>query len=506
MSNLLSESLLIASSNVYRIYKPGKTGRNYKMVKCTTDESFEAHMSNLSPVNRFVLISTIENFLADEVTNEVEPEAEITHCLNTFLKTVEDASVKLPDTKFCIVMPTQRPCHQWYQDRVKEIEEKMMAGIKTIQVKLGFSKIMGIECSPESSQDFEPDGVHLTEPSMKIFLSHILYEAESFFAGGQGYGASAEDEEEVEVVRSVEERLEFLERAHKKQVKMNFANNLMMARAREEIDSIGNRAKEDRVVISGLKSKSVPPSEMRARIDWLKELAMKIFNELIPNFPGKIFYLSQGKQAELPIPMIEVKLDKPEHALAIRKAFALKRKSKSLPSDLESLFITNCVNLATRVRIDILKAIARKVSNDKDLAYVSGFISRPMMHIKKAGSAQNVRPLKSFTFIDSVTRFHGALNKDDLVAAYERAGRAFQGQLEPNFVVLNDEDQTRIIGRTPSATSHRGGGKWRGRGGNGRATGSAASGANATPRGYGSGASKGLKRPGSDLESATAKK
>jgi hypothetical protein len=181
----------------------------------------------------------------------------------------------------------------------------------------------------------------------------------------------------------------------------------------------------------------------------------------------------------------------------------VKRKSKVLPPDLESLFITNCVSLATRVRIDILKAIAKKVTNDKDLAYVSGFISRPMMHIKKVGAPQNVRPLKSFTFIDSVTRFHGALNKNDLTTAYERAGRAFQGQLEPNFVVLNDEDQTKSTGHAASGSSARGGGKWRGRG-KGGASGSAASGANATPRG--SGATKGLKRSGSNLESETAKK
>ncbi len=106
-----------------------------------------------------------------------------------------------------------------------------------------------------------------------------------------------------------------------------------------------------------------------------------------------------------------------EHSLAVRKAFAQKRKTKSLLADLESLFVTNCVNLATRVRIDILKAIARRISNDQDLAYFSGFISRPMMHIKKVGSAQNVRPLKSFTFIDSVTRFHAMLTKDDLITA-----------------------------------------------------------------------------------------
>jgi hypothetical protein len=185
--------------------------------------------------------------------------------------------------------------------------------------------------------------------------------------------------------------------------------------------------------------------------------------------------------------------------MAVRKAFAQKRKSKSLSSDLESLFVTNCVNLATRVRIDILKSITRKVSNDKDLAYVSGFISRPMMHIKKAGAPANIKPLKSFTFIDAVTRFHGLLTRADLVTAYERAGRAFQGQLENNFVVLNEEDQEQVLG-TATTRARTG----TGRGPRGRGEGP--SGANATPRGSGSGSGKGTKRPGSDLKNQTAKK
>ncbi len=49
---------------------------------------------------------------------------------------------------------------------------------------------------------------------------------------------------------------------------------------------------------------------------------------------------------------------------------------------LEKLFITNSVNLATRVRISILKAIAKKISNTDNIIIVFGFIPRPVMHIK----------------------------------------------------------------------------------------------------------------------------
>jgi hypothetical protein len=73
---------------------------------------------------------------------------------------------------------------------------------------------------------------------------------------------------------------------------------------------------------------------------------------------------------------------------------------------LDTLFISNSVRLATRVRADVMKVIARKVSNKDDLAYVAGFTSRPMMHIRKAGApSPSLRPLKSFSYIDTVMRF-----------------------------------------------------------------------------------------------------
>jgi hypothetical protein len=138
--------------------------------------------------------------------------------------------------------------------------------------------------------------------------------------------------------------------------------------------------------------------------------------------------------------MMEVKLDSVENAGAIRKAFADKRSKKELPESWSNLFITNSVNLATRVRIDLMKSIARKITNKSELAYVSGFISRPMLHIKAAPVVANSRPLRSFTFIDAVSKFGRLLRFEDLDAAYSRVGNAFEGQVAQNFVVMNNQD------------------------------------------------------------------
>jgi hypothetical protein len=47
----------------------------------------------------------------------------------------------------------------------------------------------------------------------------------------------------------------------------------------------------------------------------------------------------------------------------ISLAFAERRKKEKLTRIVEKIFISNSINVGTRVRIEILKAIARKISN-----------------------------------------------------------------------------------------------------------------------------------------------
>ena len=101
------------------------------------------------------------------------------------------------------------------------------------------------------------------------------------------------------------------------------------------------------------------------------------------------------------------------------------------------MFITNSVNLATRVRIDVMKAISRKLATSDVLAYVVGFISRPVMHVKK----RSTNSQRSYTFVDAVNFYGHLIEPLDLTVAYKRAGKAFDGQLQQNFVVLNEDDR-----------------------------------------------------------------
>jgi hypothetical protein len=92
-------------------------------------------------------------------------------------------------------------------------------------------------------------------------------------------------------------------------------------------------------------------------------------------------------------------------------------------------------------------------------------------------------------------KHHGAvLVQDDLGGAYARAGRAFEGQLQQNFIVLRDSESGSAQNKFYAARQVRGGGElggWRG------GSGSAAS---------GSTSGRGEKRQGEEAEEPGSKK
>jgi hypothetical protein len=451
-------NLLIGISNLARFYKPEnyKTFSPYQMLKCTTMDSFTALMMELEEGNNKVIISVLENIIVDAARtakDEVTREKQVTDSIETAMKLIGRTATRLPDSHFCLVSPILRPAVDWYQKMQVIIDQE----IRKQSVNLFSKKATRMDCMCVSLQQFEKDVIHLTEASGQIFIESMLKKAEEIFTAtnidsDEETGESSGDQY-GKLVAVLKTRFE--------------ADNLMFARLREEIDSTANRSREDRIVITGITCKTPLPRESRPRIEKLKELAYEVFEAIKPGFKGKILYASQGKNNEHMLPMVEVKLDKVEHAVEIRKAFAEKRKKDKMTGCLEKIFMANSINVGTRVRIEILKAIAKKITNDNEQAYVVSFISRPVMHIKLK-SDKNGFPSKSYTFIDAVKQFGANLIQDDLLAAYAKAGTAFKGQLEQNFVVLKEDDAEAAQTNFHKARIDRGrgrpGGTYRGRG------------------------------------------
>jgi hypothetical protein len=359
----------------------------------------------------------------------------------------------------------------------------------------------------KSLQQFEKDGVHLTVASGCCFLEDILSKGEKAFKA-ETVNLEPDASANRNPALTIETTNQRIDDMVGRLTTRFDSDNLMFARIREELDSAANLKREDRVVVNGLTSKSPLPTDNRQRLEKLKELVMEIFLEIKPDFKGKILFASQGRTSDNSIPSVEVKLDKVDQAIGIRKAFAIQKKNGNLKGDMERIFIANSVNPATRVRIEIMKAIAKKISNDIDQAYVVGFIPRPVMHIRKKGEQA---PSKTYSFVDAIKYHGGSVKAEDLGGAYARAGRAFDGQLLQNFVLLNDSESGNAQNQFHEARQARGRGRGAGHGaarGGGGGGGGGGSGPHPGTSNWrsGSGAVRGEKRKGDGNYHSASKK
>ena len=164
-------------------------------------------------------------------------------------------------------------------------------------------------------------------------------------------------------------------------------------------------------------------------------------NAIIPGSDKQIQFCSPNRSFTAAVPVCEVKFKEREEALKIRKEFGKQRKEKRNEG---GAYIANCVTLGTRVRIEILKAIARKCSSPGEDMFVHGFTSRPVLQVKPKNGGRQM----GLTFVDAVVRYGGRVKEADLGLAYERAGTSFVGQMSQNFVVLTDKG-VRKGGRQP---------------------------------------------------------
>jgi hypothetical protein len=178
------------------------------------------------------------------------------------------------------------------------------------------------------------------------------------------------------------------------------------------------------------------PTNSEDKRKWLITIVGEVLKKIVPDFSKHIIFTSLGSRNTATIPLVEVKMDSRELAKKIRKEFSAKGKGGH---NFGRVFVANSVTLATRVRVDILKAIAKHYTSDKEIFSSSAFVSKPVLHIRSKGEGLR---LGIYNFSDALTCYGENLTAGELCEAYKRAGAAFKGQLQQSFVVLNEKGVT----------------------------------------------------------------
>ena len=443
----MMQKVFIGSSNVYRFveYLDDEDQKSITMKNCTRIKPFKVLMDALVVDDRYVIISVVENFVCEAVGDAVvkeDIERLVTDVLNEFVEVIRITTERLPRSKFSIVEPMSRPGVKWYSDA-----EEVFRKIYTEKiVGLGRININMVRMEELPTQLFDNFGVHLTQMAGKMFVEAILYSSNHFFKAqlvdlgnvqeamevNQG---SSDTGDRIPVVtntareKTIEDQLaEMRDKLEDRQAN----DDRVFARIREELDFTANQKKEDRIVISGMMSIVARPVGQVEFRGWIKGIVSETLNEIVPNSGAGIQFVAPSRSFGNVIPMCEVKMQDRELAMKVRKEFGRLRKEGKLTG---RLFISNSVTLATRVRLEILRAIAKKCSSGVEDMFCMGFTSRPVLQIKrKDGGGQ-----QALTFVDAIARYGGRVRESELALAYERAGVTFRGQMAQNFVVLTEK-------------------------------------------------------------------
>ena len=219
-------------------------------------------------------------------------------------------------------------------------------------------------------------------------------------------------------------------------------DNLVFARLKEDQDYSYNRNREDRFTVTGLRVSEPPPSDALERKEFFRKLLAGLILEACPDLDPQpqildVFVnMRYGRGA----PFIEARLDSVEASSAFRIAAAKLAKVEN--SGFSGVFIANSVTLTTRVRIEILRAIAKKLTTLTEESFVQGFSSRPMLHYQSRENVIHPAPgtNRSYSFVEAVGRWGDQLSTVELLPAYRRARPAFIGCLEQYFVVLKESE------------------------------------------------------------------
>jgi hypothetical protein len=305
--------------------------------------------------------------------------------LTDFFEVVRATAVRLPETRFVLVEPMQRPAVEWYQEGLTELTKAYSEGLANLQL-INVSIVKRFDLP---SQYFTDDNVHLTDAMGVQFLQAIVYYAEKVYEAvvvdlekmdtDVEPVASGSGTVEVQKQKPIQEQIDAIIRDT---MKRRHFDSLVTARIREEMDHLINVKREDRMIVTGLESQTPMLADKLEQKKWRDELVGAALNYLVPESSKGIAFITPGRRVEKGVPtMFEVRMKEKELSGKIRKEFSARMRDKArMQADhYGRLFVANSVTLATRVRSDILKVIAQRCTNDSEDFFVIGFTSRPVL-------------------------------------------------------------------------------------------------------------------------------
>ena len=240
--------------------------------------------------------------------------------------------------------------------------------------------------------------------------------------------------------------------------KINDLNKKMEARwtvdliasagTKEDLDRIENNLNMNKVVVMGLDVPEIWEKEdWRQRIAVIKDAVAELFNFINPGVDYALGYVKHlNPKLKAARQIVEVTLESEKKGKGIRKAYAEKikewRANKLFPDRMAGVSITPALTLATRVRIAMLKTMAKLIEDEFEATstWVIQHVARPVLKVEQE-EKDGKKILTSYGFAQALAfclkempevRF----SDQQLFTAYTIAGTKFGPEISHYFVLL----------------------------------------------------------------------
>ena len=414
---------------------------------CNRLDVLASSLRNVKRDSTVCVLSCITNFLtssedvASTISHRVDP------VLDDFFSKIVAECESYPDRYYLVAPPMYRQSPTWYRDGLPEVLTCFSASAKR-------HSRPGLGLLPSfPTPSFEADGIHLNAYSGLEFVLH-LFDSSKIFIDSLSAPDAARESAATESRRLLEDRVVALEQDHRR-----LSSNVDMKTAiyAEAEDMRQDKRMEDSFIISGLSAVSGRVSGK----EW-QDRAQQIVQDAVKKIMGEALKIlvvrnATGYGPNAPV-AYNVQMVRKEDACAIRLKFGsfFARGKDSRPSDLSRVSVQNSVTKGTRIRISILKLIAKRYSdsNPEGKAHVVGYTAQPLLKvIPPPGDNDRVPQPRSYTYIEAVQKFPTCFPDADIGPITKRAYSSFPGQLRSTFIVLSDDYPG--LGSRPSGRAKR---------------------------------------------------
>jgi hypothetical protein len=153
--------------------------------------------------------------------------------------------------------------------------------------------------------------------------------------------------------------------------------------------------------------------------------------------PSEFVYIRQyrGKKA-----IYDVQMPSVSDSRAIRDSFGefwRKKSGRHLPDALKGITVANCTTFPTRVRVRLLKELARKhsLANPELSCFVTNYYPRPELKIRNKKA-----PMVTMNYSEAVVKLSHHLTSEFLIELYEYARSALpEEEIVKRFLVLTPD-------------------------------------------------------------------